>query len=88
MLGERNNRDNPLETRIPVAQTIHRMKTQKLKSATAKIFLALALAFLAATVAQSAKFLSFEYCHGSSHNARGTYCETVYAKEPGYRALQ
>lgn len=58
------------------------------KIAVSKISLAIALAFLVATIAQTSKFLSYEYCHGSSHNARGTYCETVYANEDGYRALQ
>lgn len=39
-------------------------------------------------VALVATAVSHEYCHGSSHNARGYYCEAVYANEDGYRALQ
>lgn len=34
------------------------------------------------------RFFSYEYCHGSSHNARGWYCETAYQNEDGYRALR
>lgn len=45
-------------------------------------------ALLTGIAYQAGSFVSHEYCHGSSHNARGAYCETVYANEEGYRALR
>lgn len=58
------------------------------KLAVSKIALALSAVFLIAIIAKTSQFVSHEYCHGSSHNARGAYCETVYADEDGYRALK
>lgn len=46
------------------------------------------IVLLAYLASQAVKFVSYEYCHGSSHNARGWYCETAYQNEDGYRALR
>ena len=56
------------------------------KLAISKIALALSAIFLLAIVAKTSAFVSYHYCHGSSHNAHGAYCETVYQDE--YSALR
>ena len=53
----------------------------------AKVFLALSVVLFTMAVLEVVSSVSHAYCHGSSHNARGAYCEAVYSEEEGYRAL-
>lgn len=61
--------------------------TTRTKLAKIRILNGVLLAVIITLFAIAFQFLSYHYCHGSNHNARGWYCEATYADEEGYRAL-